>query len=92
VIEQAGGQVNMDWSTLARMSIGGRKPSRRFHAALVIGSLLKSTVLSREALEFFYAHMGEAEAHWRSGLQVSRENTPPPGAAGKDSHGAQDLV
>jgi len=48
--------------TLAAMSIGGE--SRRENSIeRLVQALLEKYGLSREALEFFYAHMGEAEAH-----------------------------
>lgn len=48
--------------TLAAMSIGGE--SRRENSMeRLVQALSEKYGLSREALEFFYAHMGEAEAH-----------------------------
>ena len=48
--------------TLAAMSIGGE--SRRENSTeRLVQALSEKYGLSREALEFFYAHMGEAEAH-----------------------------
>jgi pyrroloquinoline-quinone synthase len=48
--------------TLAAMSIGGE--SRRENSMeRLVEALSGKYGLSREALEFFYAHMGEAEAH-----------------------------
>ena len=48
--------------TLAAMSIGGE--SRRENSMeRLVKALSEKYGLSRQALEFFYAHMGEAEAH-----------------------------
>jgi pyrroloquinoline quinone (PQQ) biosynthesis protein C len=48
--------------TLAAMSIGGE--SRRENSfERLVQALAEKYGLSRESLEFFYAHMGEAEAH-----------------------------
>lgn len=48
--------------TLAAMSIGGESRRENSTARLVDG-LSRHYGLSRQDLEFFYAHMGEAEAH-----------------------------
>lgn len=48
--------------TLAAMSIGGESRRENSTARLVDG-LSRHYGLSRQELEFFYAHMGEAEAH-----------------------------
>jgi pyrroloquinoline-quinone synthase len=48
--------------TLAAMSIGGES-RREDSMERLVKALTEKYGLSREALEFFYAHMGEAEAH-----------------------------
>lgn len=48
--------------TLAAMSIGGES-RREDSMQRLVKALSEKYGLSREALEFFYAHMGEAEAH-----------------------------
>src|SRR5581483_7680825 len=48
--------------TLAAMSIGGES-RREDSMERLVKALSENYGLSREALEFFYAHMGEAEAH-----------------------------
>ncbi|MGE0680164.1 MAG: iron-containing redox enzyme family protein [Candidatus Binatia bacterium] len=48
--------------TLAAMSIGGES-RREDSMERLVKALAEKYGLSREALEFFYAHMGEAEAH-----------------------------
>lgn len=48
--------------TLAAMSIGGES-RREDSMERLVKALSEKYGLSREALEFFYAHMGEAEAH-----------------------------
>jgi pyrroloquinoline quinone (PQQ) biosynthesis protein C len=48
--------------TLAAMSIGGES-RREDSLERLVKALSEKYGLSREALEFFYAHMGEAEAH-----------------------------
>ncbi len=48
--------------TLAAMSIGG-ETRREDSSQRLVKALSEKYGLSREALEFFYAHMGEAEAH-----------------------------
>ena len=48
--------------TLAAMSIGGES-RREDSMERLVQALSEKYGLSREALEFFYAHMGEAEAH-----------------------------
>lgn len=48
--------------TLAAMSIGGES-RREDSIERLVKALAEKYGLSREALEFFYAHMGEAEAH-----------------------------
>jgi pyrroloquinoline quinone (PQQ) biosynthesis protein C len=48
--------------TLAAMSIGGETRRENSNQRLVM-ALAEKYGLSREQLEFFYAHMGEAEAH-----------------------------
>lgn len=48
--------------TLAAMSIGGES-RREDSLERTVKALSEKYGLSREALEFFYAHMGEAEAH-----------------------------
>lgn len=63
--------------TLAAMSIGGE--SRRENSMeRLVNALSEKYGLSREALEFFYAHMGEAEAHGDPGYDLVREYATTP--------------
>lgn len=63
--------------TLAAMSIGGE--SRREDSVQRLVSALKEKYgLSREALEFFYAHIGEAEAHGEPVYEMVREYATTP--------------
>jgi pyrroloquinoline quinone (PQQ) biosynthesis protein C len=58
--------------TLAAMSIGGETRSDRSMKGFV-RALREHYGLSREDLEFFYAHMGEAEAHGEPVFDMVRE-------------------
>ena len=58
--------------TLAAMSIGGESRRENSTARLVQG-LSEHYGLSRHELEFFYAHMGEAEAHGEPVYELVRE-------------------
>ncbi len=58
--------------TLAAMSIGGETRSDGSMKGFV-KSLREQYGLSREDLEFFYAHMGEAEAHGEPVFEMVRE-------------------
>ena len=58
--------------TLAAMSIGGESRRENSTARLVQG-LTEHYGLSRHDLEFFYAHMGEAEAHGEPVYELVRE-------------------
>ncbi len=58
--------------TLAAMSIGGESRRENSTARLVQG-LAEHYGLSRHELEFFYAHMGEAEAHGEPVYELVRE-------------------
>ncbi len=58
--------------TLAAMSIGGETRSDSSMKGFV-RSLREKYGLSREALEFFYAHLGEAEAHGEPVFEMVRE-------------------
>jgi pyrroloquinoline quinone (PQQ) biosynthesis protein C len=58
--------------TLAALSIGGETRSDSAMKGFV-KSLQEKYNLSREALEFFYAHMGEAEAHGEPVFAMVRE-------------------
>ncbi len=58
--------------TLAAMSIGGETRSDSAMKGFV-KSLREKYGLSREDLEFFYAHMGEAEAHGEPVFEMVRE-------------------
>jgi len=58
--------------TLAAMSIGGETRSDSSMKGFV-KSLREKYGLSREDLEFFYAHMGEAEAHGEPVFEMVRE-------------------
>lgn len=63
--------------TLAAMSIGGE--SRREDSfERTVKALSEKYGLSREALEFFYAHMGEAEAHGDPVYQLVQEYATTP--------------
>lgn len=63
--------------TLAAMSIGGE--SRRENSMeRLVDALAEKYGLSREALEFFYAHMGEAEAHGDPVYDLVREYATTP--------------
>ncbi len=63
--------------TLAAMSIGGE--SRRENSMeRLVKALAEKYGLSREALEFFYAHMGEAEAHGDPVYDLVREYATTP--------------
>jgi len=57
---------------LAALSIGGETRSDSSMKGFVT-SLREKYSLSREALEFFYAHMGEAEAHGEPVFEMVRE-------------------
>ena len=63
--------------TLAAMSIGGESRRENSTERLVDG-LSQHYGLSREALEFFYAHMGEAEAHGEPVYDLVREYASQP--------------
>jgi pyrroloquinoline quinone (PQQ) biosynthesis protein C len=68
--------------TLAAMSIGGE--SRREDSLERLAKALSEQYgLSREALEFFYAHMGEAEAHGEPVYDMVREYATTPERQGK---------
>ena len=58
--------------TLAAMSIGGETRSDDSMQGLVC-ALKEKYGLSRQALEFFYAHAGEAEAHGEPVFDMVRE-------------------
>ncbi|MSQ47284.1 MAG: hypothetical protein EXR78_02670 [Deltaproteobacteria bacterium] len=58
--------------TLAAMSIGGETRSDSSMKGFV-KALKEKYHLSREALEFFYAHMGEAEAHGEPVFEMVHE-------------------
>jgi len=58
--------------TLAAMSLGGETRSDNSMKGFV-KALREKYALSREALEFFYAHMGEAEAHGEPVFDMVRE-------------------
>ena len=58
--------------TLAAMSIGGESRRENSTARLVQG-LSEHYGLNRHELEFFYAHMGEAEAHGEPVYELVRE-------------------
>jgi pyrroloquinoline quinone (PQQ) biosynthesis protein C len=58
--------------TLAAMSIGGETRRENSNQRLV-KALSEQYGLSRAALEFFYAHMGEAEAHGDPVYELVRE-------------------
>jgi len=58
--------------TLAAMSLGGETRSDGSMKGF-IKALREKYALSREALEFFYAHMGEAEAHGEPVFDMVRE-------------------
>ncbi|MGH7961495.1 MAG: iron-containing redox enzyme family protein [Candidatus Binatia bacterium] len=63
--------------TLAAMSIGGE--SRREDSTRRLAeALAEKYSLSRKALEFFYAHMGEAEAHGEPVYAMVREYATTP--------------
>ncbi|MCS6924659.1 MAG: iron-containing redox enzyme family protein [Candidatus Binatia bacterium] len=63
--------------TLAAMSIGGES-RREDSLARLAQALAEKYGVSREALEFFYAHMGEAEAHGEPVYQMVREYATTP--------------
>ena len=63
--------------TLAAMSIGGETPSDSSMQSFV-KALKEKYALSREALEFFYAHMGEAEAHGEPVFKMVHEYATTP--------------
>ena len=63
--------------TLAAMSIGGESRRENSTERLVHG-LAEHYGLSRHALEFFYAHMGEAEAHGEPVYELVREYATTP--------------
>ena len=63
--------------TLAAMSIGGESRRENSTARLVQG-LAGHYGLSRHELEFFYAHMGEAEAHGEPVYELVREYATTP--------------
>jgi pyrroloquinoline quinone (PQQ) biosynthesis protein C len=68
--------------TLAAMSIGGE--SRRENSLQrLVQALSDKYHLSRHALEFFYAHMGEAEAHGEPVYEMVREYAITPERQGK---------
>jgi pyrroloquinoline quinone (PQQ) biosynthesis protein C len=63
--------------TLAAMSIGGE--SRRENSMeRLVKALSEKYGLSRQALEFFYAHIGEAEAHGDPVYELVREYATTP--------------
>jgi len=63
--------------TLAAMSIGG-ETRREDSVERLVRALSEKYGLSREALEFFYAHMGEAEAHGDPVYELVREYATTP--------------
>lgn len=63
--------------TLAAMSIGGES-RREDSMERLVKALAEKYGLSREALEFFYAHMGEAEAHGDPVYDLVREYATTP--------------
>jgi pyrroloquinoline quinone (PQQ) biosynthesis protein C len=63
--------------TLAAMSIGGES-RREDSLQRLVKALSEKYGLSREALEFFYAHMGEAEAHGEPVYDMVREYATTP--------------
>jgi len=63
--------------TLAAMSIGGES-RREDSIQRLVKALSEKYGLSREALEFFYAHMGEAEAHGDPVYNLVREYATTP--------------
>ena len=63
--------------TLAAMSIGG-ETRRENSVERLVQSLSEKYGLSREALEFFYAHMGEADAHGDPVYELVREYATTP--------------
>jgi pyrroloquinoline quinone (PQQ) biosynthesis protein C len=63
--------------TLAAMSIGGES-RREDSVQRLVKALAEKYGLSREALEFFYAHMGEAEAHGEPVYELVREYATTP--------------
>ncbi|MEW6301798.1 MAG: iron-containing redox enzyme family protein [Thermodesulfobacteriota bacterium] len=68
--------------TLAAMSIGGE--SRRENSLQrLVKALSEKYGLSRDALEFFYAHMGEADAHGEPVYDMVREYATTPERQGK---------
>jgi pyrroloquinoline quinone (PQQ) biosynthesis protein C len=58
--------------TLAAMSMGGESRSDESMKG-VLKALRDKYGLSREALEFFYAHLGEADAHGEPVFEMARE-------------------
>src|SRR5262244_3762708 len=63
--------------TLAAMSIGGES-RREDSVQRLVKALSEKYGLSREALEFFYAHIGEAEAHGDPVYEFVREYATTP--------------
>ena len=63
--------------TLAAMAIGGETRSDGSMRGLLRG-LREHYALSREDLEFFYAHAGEAEAHGEPVYEMVREYADTP--------------
>jgi pyrroloquinoline quinone (PQQ) biosynthesis protein C len=63
--------------TLAAMSIGG-ETRRENSMERLVQALAEKYGLSREQLEFFYAHMGEAEAHGDPVYNLVREYATTP--------------
>jgi pyrroloquinoline quinone (PQQ) biosynthesis protein C len=63
--------------TLAAMSIGG-ETRREDSVERLVKALTEKYGLSREQLEFFYAHMGEAEAHGDPVYNLVREYATTP--------------
>ena len=63
--------------TLAAMSIGG-ETRREDSVERLVKALAEKYGLSREQLEFFYAHMGEAEAHGDPVYNLVREYATTP--------------
>lgn len=68
--------------TLAAMSIGGES-RRETSLQRLVQALAEKYGLSRNALEFFYAHMGEAEAHGEPVYEMVREYATTPERQGK---------
>jgi pyrroloquinoline quinone (PQQ) biosynthesis protein C len=75
--------------TLAAMSIGGES-RREDSVQRLVKALAEKYGLSREALEFFYAHMGEAEAHGEPVYELVREYATTPERQAKIRTALQD--